>query len=376
MYARHFTFLLCLLFPWAAFSQGGLLRQADRLYADYSYREAIELYEQAFRKDASSIEHARKLADCYWTLRDAANAERWYAVVAASSEANAEDLYRYAELLRTSGQYADADIWLKRFGKLAPEDSRAKRKENSVQQLAAILEKEGISHKVDPVNINSPFSEISPFIKDGTLYFASNRPEKLSVKHVHSLNGMPFLDLFQGRVDKEGNVTNVLPMPDGINTAFHESNAIISADGRELYFTRNNVNDGKSVTSKNGVNYLQIIVRERTSEGWGREHPFAYNNPAYSVGHPAMTPDGRRLYFASDKPGGIGGKDIWYCDREGLGTPWNEPVNAGPEVNTEGDELFPFVNGNTLFFASDGHLGLGGLDIFQCTIRGNSHGIA
>ncbi|HRN36166.1 MAG TPA: OmpA family protein [Flavobacteriales bacterium] len=376
MRARPFSIILCLLLPWAAFPQDGLLRQADRLYADYSYHEAIELYEQAFRKDASSIEHARRLADCYWTLRDAANAERWYAVVAASSEATGEDMYRYAELLRTSGQYADSDIWLKRFGKLAPDDSRARLKENSVEQVAAIMEKEGISHKVDPVNINGAYSEIAPFIKDRTLYFASNRPEKLSVKHVHSLNGMPFLDLFQGRVDKDGNVENVVPMADGINTSFHESNAIISADGRELYFTRNNVNAGRSVTSKDGVNNLQIIVRERTAEGWGRERPFAYNNPAYSVGHPAMTPDGRRLYFATDKPGGLGGKDIWYCDREGLGTPWSEPVNAGPEVNTEGDELFPFVHGNTLFFASDGHLGLGGLDLFQSAIRGNGHGIS
>ena len=106
--------------------------------------------------------------------------------MAASSEATGEDMYRYAELLRTSGQYADSDIWLKRFGKLAPDDSRARLKENSVEQVAAIMEKEGISHKVDPVNINGAYSEISPFIKDRTLYFASNRPEKLSVKHVHT----------------------------------------------------------------------------------------------------------------------------------------------------------------------------------------------
>ncbi|MBS1568627.1 MAG: OmpA family protein [Bacteroidetes bacterium] len=369
--------LLAFLSSWSLLpAQEALLRQADRLYANYSYHDAIERYEQAFRKEATSMDGARRLADCYWTLRDAPNAERWYAIVAASSQATAIDMYRYAELLRASGQYADADTWLKRFGKLAPNDSRALLKDNAAQKLAAIMDGEGISHKVSPCNINSAYSEISPFIKDGILYFASNRPEQLLVKHVHSLNGMPFLDLYQGRVDGDGNVTGAAPMGDGINTSYHESNAVISPDGRELYFTRNNVSEGKRVLSEDGVNNLQIMVRERTAEGWGRERPFIHNSPAYSVGHPALALDGRRLYFTSDMPGGLGGKDIWYCEREGVGAPWGDPVNAGPEVNTEGDELFPFAYKNTLYFASDGRLGLGGLDIFQCTIRANGHGIA
>lgn len=369
--------LLCglLLLGTPAFAQSGLLRQADRLYADYSYHEAIELYEQAFRKDANSIEHARKLADCYWTLRDGRNAERWYAVVAASSQATAEDMYRYAELLRTSGQYADADLWLKRFAKLSPNDSRGHLKENAVERLADILSEEGITHKVELADFNSPNSEISPFIQDRMIYFASNRVDNYTTKNLHSLNGMPFLDLYQGHLGKDGEVSDVKRMDGGINTPFHESNAIISPDGRELYFTRNNIKEGKQVLGDDRVNNLQIMIRERTSEGWGREHAFFYNSPSYSVGHPAMTKDGKRLYFASDMPGGVGGKDLWYCEREGLGTPWGEPVNLGPGVNTEGDELFPFVHNGLLYFASDGHLGLGGLDIFQCAIRANGHGL-
>ena len=360
----------------AAYPQQGLLHQADRLYENYSYHEAIATYEQAFRKDASSIEHARRLADCYWTLRDPANAERWYAVVASSSQATAIDMYRYAELLRMNGQYADADAWLKRFAKLAPQDSRARRKENAVERLGEILEKDGIAHKVEPVPFNSAFSDLSPFIKDGMVYFASNRPDQYAVKRIHSLTGTPFLDLYQGKLNADGEVTGITPMGGGINTSYHESNAIISADGRELYFTRNNVTDGKRILSEDGVNNLQIMIRERTAEGWGRERPFIHNNAAYSVGHPAITPDGKRLYFTSDMPGGVGGKDIWYCEREGPGTAWGDPVNAGPEVNTEGDELFPFVFKNTLYFASDGQLGLGGLDIFQSAIRPGGHGIA
>lgn len=367
---------------WFALSLGGaargqeaILRQADRYYQDYSYSDAIETYEQAFRKDASSIAHARRLADCYWTLRDAANAERWYAIVATSSQATAEDLYRYSELLRLSGRFGDADLWLKRFGKQAPDDSRVLKKENAVERLAAILEREGITHKVEPVSFNSAYAELSPFIHGRTIYFASNRPDRMSVRHVHSLNGMPFLDLYQGRLDANGEVSDIKPMEAGINTPYHESNAVVSPDGKELFFTRNNVQDGRRVLSSDGVNNLQLMVRERTADGWGRERPFLHNSPSYSVGHPALTKDGRRLYFVSDKPGGMGGKDLWYTERAGVGAAWSEPVNLGPGVNTEGDELFPFVHGGTLFFASDGHLGLGGLDIFQCAIRPGGHGI-
>ncbi len=285
-------------------------------------------------------------------------------------------MYRYAELLRMSGQYADADTWLKRFGKLAPKDSRTHRKENAVERLEDILASDGLTHKVEPVTFNSTYSDISPFIKDGSIFFASNRPEQYSIKHVHSLTGMPFLDLYQGHIDEKGEVSGIKPMDGGINTSYHESNAMVSPDGRELYFTRNNVSEGKRMLSGDGVNNLQIMIRERTADGWGRERPFIHNSPAYSVGHPAMTKDGKRLYFTSDMPGGTGGKDIWYCEREGPGTAWGQPVNAGPEVNTEGDELFPFVFQNMLFFSSDGLLGLGGLDIFQSAIRPGGHGIA
>ena len=126
--------------------------------------------------------------------------------------------------------------------------------------------------------------------------------------------------------------------------------------------------------SEQGVNNLEIFIRHREAGGWSKETPFPYNSPAYSVGHPALSYDQSRIYFTSDMPGGMGGKDLYVCLRNEMGG-WSEPKNLGFPINTEGDEMFPYVFQNTLYFSSDGHLGLGGLDLFRCTIRANDHGI-
>lgn len=355
-------------------AQSGLLKQGDQYFNDFSFAQAIETYEQAFRKDASSIPHARRLAESYWNIRDAKGAERWYAVVAASSQATPEDIYRYAELLRVSGQYADSDLWLKRYAKLAPQDSRVHLKENATERLGLLLEGPATTHKVVPSPVSSTTTDMAPFIHKNTMYFASSRTNQFTSRRTHSWNNQPFLNIFTGDLGENGEVLNIKPMGDGMNTEYHESNAIVSEDGSELYFTRNNIVEGHKVLSDEGVNNLQIFVRKMLPEGWSKETSFSYNSPSYSVGHPALTKDGKRLFFTSDKPGGIGGKDLYVCERDELGA-WSEPENLGPTINTEGDEMFPYVFENLLYFASDGHLGLGGLDLFRSAIRGKNFGL-
>jgi outer membrane protein OmpA-like peptidoglycan-associated protein len=376
MNLRHNLLLSVLLILVFAKAQGqqALLSSGDKSYAELSYIEAIEAYEQAFRKNASSIPHARRLADCYWTLRDTKNAERWYAIVAASSQAEPEDVYRYAELLRITGQFAASDLWMKRYAKLAPNDSRVELKENATERLGEIMGSDGITHKVVRAEMNTEFSEICPFIHGDTIIFASSRVHQFGSRDVHSLNNQPFLDLFQGVLGRDGKVSQIKALDGTINTKYHESNLVIATDGSELYFTRNNYHDGRKVLGEDGVNNLEIYMRERTAQGWGKEVPFPYNSPAYSVGHPSLTYDQSRLYFTSNMPGGLGGKDLYVCYRDVNGS-WGEPQNLGAPINTEGDEMFPYVFQNTLYFASDGQLGLGGLDIFRCTIRGKGYGV-
>lgn len=355
-------------------AQDALLKRADRYHEAFAYSKAIEYYEQAFRRDVNSIPHARRLAECYWNIRDQKGAERWYAVVASSSQAEAEDVYRYAELLLVSGQYADSEIWMKRFRQMAPDDSRWRRKEGVQERLAGLFEQEGITHKVVPVSFNSDHLDMSPFIHGDSLLFASTRPKGNTSHHVDSWNGQPFLNIHIGRLDADRQVYDIAALDDGTNTSYHESNMIVSHDGSELYFMRNNLTEGRRVLGEDGVNNLQIYMRKRTTGGWSKEFAFPYNDPSYSTGHPALSQDGRLLFFTSDRPGGQGGKDLYVCERNASGG-WGEPRNLGPDINTEGDEMFPFVHVNTLYFASDGHLGLGGLDLYRATIRPSGFGI-
>lgn len=372
---RHLllSFLAAFLLAHApgARAQNGLLRSGDQAFERFAFPEAIASYEAAFNKGATSMEHARKLAESYWNIRDLRNAQRWYAVVTESSQARPEDLYRYSELLRTAGRFTDADDWLLRYRKLRPEDLRGVLKENATERLAELLSEEGITHKVSSVPFNSELSDISPFIHQGRVYFSSARKPQLLMRNVDAWSGQPFLNLYHGTIGSDGSTKDIGPMGD-FNSRFHESNLIISADGKEMYFTRNgdgNAEEEGGMSTRN----LRIHVRRMENGKWGKETAFPYNDERFSNGHPALTPDGSRLYFTSDRPGGIGGKDLYVCVRQADGS-WAAPENLGTDVNTEGDEMFPYVFDDQLYFASDGHLGLGGLDIFRTSIRGKGFG--
>ena len=372
---RHAAIALLLFFcspPSGA--QDGLLKLGDRSYEAFAYMQAIEYYEQAFKKDATSIPHARKLAESYWNVRQLKQSEQWYAIVASSSQAQPLDVYRYAELLRVSGQYADSELWLKRYGAIRPEDSRTRTKENAKSRLETMLEREAFTDLITAVPFNSERADMTPFVFEDTIYFSSARKPQYLARRVDPWNDQPFMNIYQGHVAKDGTVNDVRPFRSDMNTTYHESNLVISDDGREMYFTRNNFLDGERTVSDDGVNNLQIYSRRRTGTTWGPIVPFIFNSPMYSTGHPALSADGQRLYFTSDKPGGIGGKDLYVCLRTPHGS-WGAPNNLGTEINTEGDEMFPFIHENILYFASDGHLGLGGLDLFRVTVRAKGFGV-
>lgn len=355
-------------------SQDGLLKLGDRSYDQFAFMQAIEYYEQAFRKDASSIPHARRLAESYWNIRDPKRAEQWYAVVAASSQTQPQDIYRYAELLRTSGQYADSDLWLKRYARISPSDSRTKTKENARERLELLLESDGFADRIVAMGFNSEKADMSPFLHGDTLYFSSSRQPQYLARRVDPWNEQPFMNLYRAQVDATGKSQTAEPYGSDMTTSYHESNLVISADGRELYFTRNNFHQGERTLSDDGTNNLQIYVRRKVGNTWGAIDPFPFNSPRYSTGHPTLSADGQRLYFTSDMPGGVGGKDLYVCVRGPQGT-WGMPTNLGTEINTEGDEMFPYIHENILYFSSDGHLGLGGLDLFRVTVRQKGFGV-
>jgi hypothetical protein len=201
------------------------------------------------------------------------------------------------------------------------------------------------------------------------IVFTSSRNKKVFSKE-DNWHNEPYLDLYMADIDKT-QLTNIVNFDKNINGKMHDGPATFSKTGTTMAFTRNNYHD----KSKDRIVELQIFFSEYSDGKWSTPTTFAYNSIGYSVGHPCFNAAANTMYFISDMPGGFGGSDIYKTTKDGSGV-WSKPVNLGNQINTEGDELFPFYEENSmmLFFTSDGRYGLGGLDIFLCEIRDDKIG--
>jgi outer membrane protein OmpA-like peptidoglycan-associated protein/tetratricopeptide (TPR) repeat protein/protocatechuate 3,4-dioxygenase beta subunit len=353
-------------------AQEDLLKKADRSFNDLSYAQAVKHYEKAFEEGATDVHAQRRLAESYRKLRDFQNAVKWYAKVCASPEARTVDLYRYAEALRGNGRYEEADIWLDQYGRTTTADSRVKRQSGAADKVPILLVDPIFEGDAQAMMGNSEFSDMAPVQFGDALVFASARPLEGKTKRKYAWDDTPFLDLYQAAVGSGGTLGAITPFSEDLNTRYHESDPTFSADGKEMYFTRNSYYQGRTTEGEDGVNNLQIHRALLQDGKWVGQEPFAYNNEEYSMGHPNLAADGSKLYLTSNMPGGMGGTDIYVCEKQADGT-WGALTNMGPAINTEGDEMFPRSYGkHTLFFSSDGQQGMGGLDLFMTDLKNDA----
>ncbi len=347
----------------AASAQSYSLRMGDKAYKDLAYSEAIARYEEAVKMGADTGAFITRLAESYLNVRDFANAAKWYKYATTSRIARPIDMYNFAQCLRATGQLEEADKWMATYEKKAADDSRPARQIGAVNYATELMAKpvEGVTMK--NVAANCEKGDMGAAFLGDRLVFASARKPQSAERRRHNWNGDPYLDLYSGKFGTDGELSDIQLMAD-LNTRYHESNAAFTPGGREIWFTRNNFSAGKKGKTPAGVVNLKIYARSLRDGHWVDERSFPYNSDAYSTGHPALSRDGNTMYFTSDMPGGVGGTDIWKCERT-KGGEWGKPVNVGAPVNTEGDEMFPFVRSDdVLYFSSDGQAGLGGLDIF------------
>ncbi|MPR32819.1 carboxypeptidase regulatory-like domain-containing protein [Salmonirosea aquatica] len=372
-----------------------------------------------------------KLAYSYRQLKDMPNSERVFRQLISDFEqdlpAEYVNCYLYfAQVLASNGKYGEAQETYEKYNTLNAEDRRGS-KFSKLYSNVALLTKNAGSYKVEHLNMNSSAADFSPtYYKDG-LVFVSGRDEALAIKRVFNWDETSFLDLYYlpnlkkikgqataslgGSIDpvprikrrwksvlgmdaytaltpndsrtvgffagvayntnlgyEERPLTESQRFSKTLNTKYHEGSATFTADGNRIIFTRNNYNNNKYKTSQEGINKLKLYTAELVNGVWTNVEELPLNSDEYSSGHPALNPDNTLLYFASDRPGGLGGTDI-YVSRFENGV-WTEPLNAGPEINTKGNEMFPFVDpvGN-LYFSSDGHAGMGDLDIFYAPME-------
>ncbi|MBK8500009.1 MAG: PD40 domain-containing protein [Flavobacteriales bacterium] len=339
------------------------IREADRHFQQMSYARAAALYRTATELGAVNEHVTKRLAECSFRLGDTVEAERWYAVVVKFLNREPLDLYNYAEALKSNGRYAEAEEWMDRYLALTQAEGGARR--SNLTGFARKFQLDQDRFTVRSTSVNTPYSDFgTAWLGQGRVLFASSRNETMMIERRAAWNDQPFLDLFTADVTPNGDLAGAQPLAGSVNTKYHEGPATASASGDVIWFTRNNYFKGRAQRSQQGISRLGIYRARLAPGGYSGEEQFLFNNSEVSIAHPALSPDGRRLYFVSDMPGGSGGTDIYVCMDQG--GQWGEPQNLGPAINTAHNESFPFVAADgSLYFSSNGHPGLGGIDIYK-----------
>jgi outer membrane protein OmpA-like peptidoglycan-associated protein len=363
MKLQYITFSLtfCLLFS-LGFSQDSKVKKALKEYDNFAYVKTTEILQEVVDNGYSTVPILQKLANSYYFNHDMEKAVTAYkALFELDENQDTEYHFRYAVALRSIGNDAEADRWMQKFHELQPNDLRGKAFTSKVDYKTSI-EKLSRDH-ISPINLdfNTAYSDFGVAEFNNRIIFASAR----GGGNTYKWNEEPFLDLYAAEKVKENTYNYVVPLEHGINTDFHESSVAYSPDGKHMFFTRNNFYYGEAKRKAKQVNRLELFRISRNDQGeWGKISSVHFNSDAYSVAHPTISSDGKRLYFASDMPGTLGASDIFVVEINADGT-LGTPRNLGDRINTEAQETFPYVNAvGDLYFATNGLPGLGGLDVF------------
>tara|TARA_R110002111_G_scaffold49029_7_gene86787 strand:+ start:480 stop:3110 length:2631 start_codon:yes stop_codon:yes gene_type:complete len=349
-----------------------LIKKADEYFNKMWYAQAAELYEEAIKKDANnySLEILQKAGDAHYYNTNMAKAYYYYNIIFEryEEEVSPDQIFKYAHTLKGTGKYAKSKRMMRLYDKEVQKGNVGSKLNLSANQKETVLDNilnMELKFGLKNLAINTKYSEFSPmFYNEDEIVFASAKDSSIFNTRRYKWNNQPYLDLYVSKINKESqDLKEAIRFSKKINTKYHEASVTFSPDNATMYFTRNNY--GKKLKrDKNGVNHLKIYTSRKIDGEWTEAEEVPFNSDEYSTGHPALSPDGKKLFFVSDMPGTIGDTDIFVVDVLGNGR-YSEPKNLGPEINTEQKEMFPFINDKKLYFASNGHVGLGGLDLYE-----------
>ena len=368
-YTNHILVCILLMVNFSGFAQYGKQKKADTLFNKFSFVKAADEYKELIENNYNKDYATRRLADCYAYLRDPNKAAIYYKKAVEQENVPIEYYYSYAQALRGIKDYKNSRIWLERF-----KDSggviNANDFEKDVNFITNVFNAKQ-QYFLDKISFNSKFSDFGAFEHNGKIYFASSRDEGVSVKRLYGWNEQPFLDVYVADVGTKTNVDHTAKIKGDVNSIYHDGPVTITKDGKTMYFSRNNLDEYGLSKDKKGISNMKIYKATFRDSIWTDIEDLSINHAEYSTQHPALNKDDSKLYFTSDLPGGFGGSDIYIVDINPDGT-LGVPKNLGEVINTKNSEGFPFINNEgTLFFSSDGHPGLGLLDIFG-TIQGEN----
>lgn len=358
------------------------LKQAREYKANFEYAKAIPLYLESFEKKSPKVNDVKDIAYCYLMINDLESAEEWLSRYNTFYVYSSSEMLNYASALKSGGEYNEAMEQYLKYYEIFPNKS-----DNLATWLISCVDGKKWTKKpeiyfienVEQLNSENSDYGLFPY-KNGFLYSTDKKHESIVLSdEIFGWTGNPYLKLYSVSNVNESSISNSPNIASKINSKFHNGSGVYDYQNDVLYYTITKEKKKKSIpvdsdptswsdkeTEEQYVNRMEIYTAKLVNDKWEEISPFKYNNSdIYSVGHPAISPDGNILYFASNMPGGYGSSDLYYCKRLPDGT-WDKPMNCGNLINTEGKEAFPVVDpSGKLYFSSDGHSGMGGLDIFE-----------
>ena len=368
--------ILALFVTTAVFSQKDFTSIADASFEHHKYHSAIEQYKKAYSKEKKSAEKARilfKIGECYHKFMDEKQAEVWYSKAIKAGFANAEPIvwYQLAVVLKLQERYAEAEVEFENYLKSKPGDVDAEAGIESCK-LAEEWKDNPTKHEIhNEVMLNTKQYDYSPTFadkKNGSLIFVSSRPDGAG-DNIDPNTGEHFPDLFYTKKDRKGKWSTPVPLNETVNTDHSEGSATLDRKKSMMYFMR-------CESDKKGKEdmHCHIYKAQKTGNNFGDATLFALwddtTSHRFNFGYPSISNDDNYLFFSSNMPGGKGHNDIWYVKYDKKVKAWSQPINV-EGINTPEDDVFPFIaEDGTLYFSSEGHLGMGGMDMFKSTSTG------
>jgi len=360
--------IIVLLLFVSCFSQAqqAKLNKADKEFNSFAYVDAIEVYEKVLQNGYKSPELYEKLGNSYYLNGESEKAANCYkSLIEYNTEIDPEIYFKYSHCLKALGKYDEANKMMSIYYDKTTNSGNKKELESYLTEI----KNNSRDYIIKPTDINSEFSDYGPSYYGNKVYFTSAIDTAAVKKKIHEWTGQNFTDIYVATVNKDTTLSYAGNFSKKVNTKFNESSPIFTKDGKTMYFTRNNFLNGKKGKSGDKSTFVKIYKATLVEGEWGNITELPFNNNESSFAHPALSLDEKTMYFASDMAGTNGYSDIYKVKINADGS-FGSPENLGQHINTTGRESFPSVDkeGN-LYFASDGHLGLGGLDLFIAKIN-------
>lgn len=367
---KHFSFLLTMCISVSAmYAQETAMKRASEKYDNLEYIDAIDVYLRVANRGYESEELFQKLGNAYYFNANYIEAEKWYAKLFElnSTQENLNYYLRYSQSLRSNGKNELAEQFYDSF--INKKSSTSVSNFMTSKDYLGIIALNSNRYELESASFNSQLSEYGGRMYDDKLLFSTNRRANSYTKNIDKWTNNYFFDIWYVKYNEDGSLNEPKRMKNGVNSKYHDASPLITSDKQFVYITRTNTTPKIDLEEKKRSN-LKIYRAKINSDGVFSDYEdLSINGDTYSTANPSLSKDGKTLYYASNKPGGYGQTDIYKVaiNKDGI---LGVPQNLGPAINTDGRESFPFITeSNELYFASDGHLGLGGLDVFYVDLN-------